>query len=341
VKWSEDLYDLADRVIADERDAGAAAPHGDRVLWQVLMDLGWPYVDVDEVSGGVGGELADLLEIVRSCGRHHALVPLVETSLAAWVVSQAGGSVTDLGSAAVVVAGEDAAVHRVAWGGTVDHLLVLRSDACTATSVAVVPMRSVSGSGAVASGTNLAGEPWLDLQLELPSADDARLLRVPLSLNEIASRGGLLRSAAILGAVERAVDHAAQHVATRHQFGRPLVKLQAVQHLLASIISERDLLDFAVRANLVTEPAPGAAAAASATASRIANRVAAVAHQLHGAIGITQEHDLHLSTSRLVAWNDSPRSQRSWEHEVGDLIAGADDTRLWNLITNAIPADLQ
>lgn len=351
MKWNEDLYELADRVFGDRRDEDAAAPAGDTSLWRVVDELDWPLVAVEETSGGAGGELADLMEIVRAAGRRNALVPLVETSLAAWLVGRGGGRVADLGSATSIVVddrldwgcGSDGVVvggplPAVAWAGSTASLLLLRRVDETRTTVAVVRAEGATGVSVRRSGSNLAGEPWGELELAAVVVADADLLEVPVGLAEISDRAGILRAGAILGAVERAVEHAAEHVATRQQFGRPLVKLQAVQHLLASVICERDILAAAVHRAIASHGAPGHAAAASATAGRVANRVAAVTHQLHGAIGITEEHDLHLSTSRLLAWRDAPRSQRSWEQEVGELVVGADDEKLWDLMTGTSPA---
>ncbi|RJQ82697.1 acyl-CoA dehydrogenase family protein [Amycolatopsis panacis] len=345
MKWNDDVYDVADQVFAERRGATAETRRGDTALWQVLLDLGWPYVAIDENAGGVGGDLTDLAEIVRAAGRHNALVPLAETSVAAWIFAHSGGSAADLGAAAAILAGDsltwttsgrgvvvNGSVQRVAWAGAVPTLLLVREDSGT-TTVGVVRPAEAEGLSTVL-GRTPADEPCADLRFDSVRVAQDELFEVPLTAGRISDRDGVLRAAAIFGAVERAVEHSAQHVATRHQFGRPLVKLQAVQHLLASIICERDLLGSVVRLALATGGAPGATASAAATAGRVAHRVAAVAHQLHGAIGITREHDLHLSTSRLTTWAESPRSQRSWELRLGALAVAPDDEALWELTTS-------
>ena len=48
--------------------------------------------------------------------------------------------------------------------------------------------------------------------------------------------------------------------------------------------------------------------AAKAQASSGAGVVAAIAHQLHGAIGTTEEHRLRLTTTRLWSWRDEDGS---------------------------------
>jgi acyl-CoA dehydrogenase len=74
-------------------------------------------------------------------------------------------------------------------------------------------------------------------------------------------------------------------------------------------------------------------AMAKARTSEAAGAVARVAHQVHGAIGFTREHDLRLATTRLWAWRDEDGSEALWHEVVGAaaLAAGADG--LWPLIT--------
>ncbi|KZS73952.1 hypothetical protein A4G29_20040 [Mycobacterium kansasii] len=43
----------------------------------------------------------------------------------------------------------------------------------------------------------------------------------------------------------------------------------------------------------------------------------AVAHQTHGAIGMTKEHPLHYLTRRLWAWRDECGGHHRWAHRLG------------------------
>ncbi len=66
-------------------------------------------------------------------------------------------------------------------------------------------------------------------------------------------------------------------------------------------------------------------AMAKARTSEAAGTVARIAHQVHGAIGFTREHDLRLATTRLWAWRDEDGSEAQWQEVVGAaaLAAGA------------------
>jgi alkylation response protein AidB-like acyl-CoA dehydrogenase len=71
---------------------------------------------------------------------------------------------------------------------------------------------------------------------------------------------------------------------------------------------------------------------ASVVTSLAASRVAAAAHQLHGAIGVTREHSLQLFTRRVAAWRDDGMSAPDWSRLLGmELLEGSGD--LWPLIT--------
>lgn len=149
----------------------------------------------------------------------------------------------------------------------------------------------------------------------------------------VAARRALLRAAAILGALDRVVSLTAEHITTREQFGRPLVSMQAVGHAFADMVLERERVRAAVDEAL-ERPVPAVMYAARASAGEAAERAAASAHQLHGAMGVTQEHQLHRFTALLWAWCDADESQSDWELRLGDLVCeGTGDDALWSVVT--------
>jgi acyl-CoA dehydrogenase len=127
------------------------------------------------------------------------------------------------------------------------------------------------------------------------------------------------------------------------QFGRPIGRFQAVQQQLALAAAEVAAASAAASAAARVATADGmlaastrfAVAAAKARTGEAAGEVARIAHQVHGAIGFTREHDLRLLTTRLWAWRDEDGSEAEWQEWLGGaaLEAGADG--LWPLITGA------
>jgi len=123
-----------------------------------------------------------------------------------------------------------------------------------------------------------------------------RGLRGPLSaLNE--ARFGIVFGA--VGAAMACYEAALEYSKVREQFGKPIGSFQALKHAAAEIVSElepaRSLLWYAAYA-LDAEPknASRAAAMAKARLSEIYSRTTDRAVLMHGGIGFTWEHDIHL-----------------------------------------------
>ena len=102
----------------------------------------------------------------------------------------------------------------------------------------------------------------------------------------------------MLGGLERVLEMTIAYVKERHQFGRPLGSLQAVQHNLADMATylETTRLITYQAASLLSEgiACDKEIAMAKAWSSDAYKKCTWTGHQLHGAIGFTEEHDLHL-----------------------------------------------
>lgn len=146
-------------------------------------------------------------------------------------------------------------------------------------------------------------------------------------------RGALMRAIQITGALARVRDLSVRYAAERQQFGQPLNRFQAVQQALAELAGEAALAEAAV-ADAVEDPSPRRVAAAKVVAGRAAGRGAALAHQVHGAIGFTREHELHRYTTRLWRWRDDFGGEARWAESLGDLYAHAGADRAWEVVTS-------
>jgi alkylation response protein AidB-like acyl-CoA dehydrogenase len=132
-------------------------------------------------------------------------------------------------------------------------------------------------------------------------------------------RGALATAAQLLGVANRLIEIAANYAREREQFGKPIGSFQAVKHHLANAMLA---LEFArpvtYRAAYSIAHAHGDSpthvSMAKAYASDAALLAARTALQVHGAIGYTWEHDLHLWMKRAwalaAAWGDA-----SWHRE--------------------------
>ena len=333
---------LADHVTAEVR-AAAEAGHWPKALWDALAENGHPGVLVPEAQGGVGGAWPDAYVVVLAAGRAGAPVPLAETILAGRLLAAAGLDVPDgpLG-VAPVRPGEalelvpngtgwrlDGRAARVPWGGAVGHLAVL-------TTLAGAPHLALVAAGGfkVEADRNLAGEPRDTLCFAATPVVAAR----PVEDGAAIRRGGaMLRSAAMAGALQGLLEQSVGYANDRVQFGRPIGKFQAIQQQLAVLAGE------ASAAASAAEAASRAAAAGDADfeiavakirAGKAAEIACAIAHQVHGAIGFTEEHALHHLTRRLWSWRAEFGGAGHWAETLGREVAARGGDALWRWVTD-------
>jgi len=123
------------------------------------------------------------------------------------------------------------------------------------------------------------------------------------TLAAIIDRGKVMLAAEMMGGAQKVLDMTVEYAKVRTQFGRPIGSFQAVQHKCANMMIDVESAKSAVYyaawavSNEVAE-APLAAALAKAAASDAFRRVSADGIQVHGGIGFTWEHDMHLYFKR-------------------------------------------
>jgi alkylation response protein AidB-like acyl-CoA dehydrogenase len=111
-----------------------------------------------------------------------------------------------------------------------------------------------------------------------------------------------------LGGAARALEMAVEYAKTRQQFGRPIGSFQALKHMAAEMVAEvepsRALVWYAAYAHdHRPREAARAAAIAKARLGEVYTSTVDRAVQMHGGIGFTWEHDLHLWFKR-ARWNE-------------------------------------
>jgi alkylation response protein AidB-like acyl-CoA dehydrogenase len=131
-----------------------------------------------------------------------------------------------------------------------------------------------------------------------------------------AAFGAAATCAEMVGGAQRVLDRTVEYATQREQFGRPIGGFQAVQHHCADMAIDVLTARFIAFEAIWRLTAPGAAADEVALTVSVAKswvsdayqRVCAIGHQVHGAIGFTAEHDLHHylqhATSTALAFGD-------------------------------------
>ncbi|WP_406510443.1 acyl-CoA dehydrogenase family protein [Streptomyces sp. NBC_00212] len=301
---------------------------------------------------------AELLAAAQEAGRRAVPAPLAETALVARPLLRRVGLPVPDGPLSYAIAPEltvryahpaASPVGSAGCLGDEDTLLVTGTlrrvpwarAATTVTVLATAPSGPVlftltPDQAVLTPGGNLAEEPRDDLHLaalEIPASQVRRI--VPGLLDEARLRAALARSALIAGAAERCAELTVAHTTARTQFGRPLSRFQAVKQEEARLIEEAALVRASVQAAAVPLDTGGVAAhfavaAAKTQASASAAEIARIAHQLHGAIGITQLNPLHLATTRLWSWRDEDGDETYWARRVARSVKA---TALWPALT--------
>ena len=160
----------------------------------------------------------------------------------------------------------------------------------------------------------------------------ARGPAVAAAVSRALDAGALACAAQLLGAGRALLEASVRHAGQRTQFGRPVGAFQAVKHHLADVAIGLEfagpLLDAAAAAlDAGDRHAARDVSAAKVACTDAARRAARTALQVHGAIGYTEEHDLHLWLLKVRALAGAWGSQAEHRARVMAAIAlpaGAD-----------------
>lgn len=283
-------------------------------LWAELEGFGYADALRPEDSGGAGLGLREIRELIVLLGRMPAPVPLAETMLARALLDGSG----ELPSGPIVLSspvrtptGE--LLHAaVPLARTAEFALVELDNQWLLTPLAEAEVTATGVNASLAADIRWKQKPRALLATDKKTA----------SLRAIAAT---LRAAQMVGAMRQLLEMTLEYAGTRKQFGKALAELQAIQQQLA-VMAELVLgADMAVQmafAESGVAPQPLLAALAKQSASAAAPRVAATAHAVHGAIGLSEEFDLQLYSRRLHEWRLADGSDAYWSRQLGAARVG-------------------
>lgn len=348
------VLEQADRLFAQHIDkkvlSAADAGHWPDALWGAVEDAGLPLALVPEMKGGAGIAPDVAASLIRRSAYHSVPLPLAETIMANALWTDAGGEVVAgavtlapvnpqdrialvSGSTGVTLQG---VARHVPWGKQAPTTLVLARDANGEAFLCRVPSDKTRTNK---TRRNVAYEPREDVDfggVQLAASD---VLPAPscLGADGLMPFGAAIRVQQMIGAMERCMDYALSYANERVQFGRPIAKFQAIQHMLA--IAAGHFAAASAAGDTVTEsPILGddalAVAIAKSRCGESAGQVAALCHQVHGAMGFTQEHPLHYATRRLWSWRDEWGAEPWWQEKIGRMICEQGGEGFWPLLVD-------
>jgi acyl-CoA dehydrogenase len=319
-------------------DPASAAQPFESSAWAAVREAGMLLAMLEEDQGGVG--MRHAFRIIKIAGMHAVPLPLCETMAANWLLSVAGlKPAADAASfsarpAKLTRAGGgwhiSGTIPNVPWGRCCD--LVVSASAADDRRYLVRVAREHL---VCRMDGNIAGEPRDTCQIDC-GVDSVAPIPPKYGDDPLLALGAAMRTAQIAGAARAVLSQTVSYARERTQFGRPIGAFQAVQQQLAIMATHTAAASSA--ADLAATAAAGdldshAIAIAKVRAGESAGAVAAIAHQIHGAIGFTAEHSLHTLSHRLWSWRDEFGSDVDWAVEIGRHLAALGATNLWKSLT--------
>jgi acyl-CoA dehydrogenase len=336
--------DLADpQTINSARDTSWKEP-----LWRAISEAGLTLAWVPEAHGGAGASLAEGFAILAAAGRHALPMPLAETLLAGWLLARAGLT-SPAGPMTVAPARPrdrialnadgtlSGSVVGIPFASESGHITVLATDKNGA-AIALVNSRDCR----LSEGRNLAGDAANTVVFD--RTKPIQRARAPAGFDQSALMlmGATVRSIEAAGALETLLSLSVRYANERVAFERPIGKFQAVQQNLARLAGETaaalaaagSAADTVTQSKDLDDIVLLEAASAKIRTGEAAAEGSAIAHQVHGAIGFTNEHILHRFTLRLLAWRDDFGNESYWAATLGRLIAHRGGNNFWPLLAS-------
>ena len=321
-------------------------------VWDRLAEAGLPLAWVSEDLGGAGATVADGFEVARIAGQFASPVPIVETLLAGWLLTQAGIA-SPLGRMVVApcrtrdrlminAQGKlSGRARAVPFARDASHVAVLAHDA-RGPCVALIETSAVL----IGEGRSLAGDAVGDVTFDAVTPRALKPAPPALDQTKLMMMGAVARAVETAGALQVILQMSTQYAQERVAFGKPIGKFQAVQHNLARLAGEASAAltaaGSAAEAFAAVDGDPARfdeglyleAASARIRCAEAATEGTAIAHQVFGAIGFTKEHILHRYTMRLLSWRDDFGNESQWALDLGNLIAAKGADELWPLMAS-------
>lgn len=329
---------LTDLCTAEDVRASELSESLPQRLLTSLVGAGLHQVGIQETVGGVGGTIADAAGILRVAGRFACPLPLAEQAITGgWLLGRAQLSAprelfttavaTDLAMSNGTISGSGT---RVPWLSEVDEVVGLTRDG--------IVVRLRVSDLAVARGLNLAGERRDSFTVSAAPVVDAAPAPAG-AREELLARAAASRVLLLAGACESVLRLVVRYAGEREQFGKRINTFQAVAAHLARIAEETALVVAAADLVTMALESPHAAeeaAIAKTVSGGAASVIARLAHQVHGAMGVTAECDLQLFTRRIWSWRDEHGAEAFWGRAVGERLVAAGADKAWDLVAGPV-----
>ncbi|CAB5040508.1 MAG: hypothetical protein F2923_05910 [Actinobacteria bacterium] len=308
---------------------------------QTLIDAGIPWIGLPESAGGSGGDAFDAAIALQTLSSNSADAIGVDTGLVAnWALARHSLScdrslIATAADPRNTLVGSRTGAGELLISGTAFQVpaderikyLLLATDQ----DLALVSL----GSGTLDLDENLAGEARATIRFENAAVTLHAALASDFTPIDLLARLALARAIQSCGAMTALRDLCVSYARTREQFGKPISDQQVIAHKLAEI-SELTLMTQAAVATALASETTLNCAIAKSVAGRCARKASMLAHQVHGAMGMSQEYHLGALTTRLWSWTEEAGRPEFWNLSIGKTFLEQPNPRLWDSIVNGM-----
>jgi alkylation response protein AidB-like acyl-CoA dehydrogenase len=333
------LRDTASRFIAETsplpevRRVALSALGYDEPWWRRAVALGWtaPLAPEELGGGSVSGRpVVDLALIAFERGRFVSPGPFVPVNVALAALASSNGRPRTF----------DDLIARLVAGDAVATLVDGTAEGCRGTvrvsasdgayladggplpaeaalqAVAFVIVASLEAERALllidaeADGVSVSPRECVDLvrrfgTLHLTGARGVVIERVEHAVQRVLDIGAALQLAETVGAIDRVIEFTIEWAFDRHSFGRPLASYQELKHRFADMRTwlEACKATSVAAVHAVAAGTPDASMLTSVAKAYVGEHAPAIVQdciQMHGGLGVTWEHDLHLYLRRVM-----------------------------------------
>lgn len=313
---------LKDKVEKEDVDVLEQGEWGE-ALWKLLDENGMINIAVPEEQDGAGGDKEDLFAVYQLIGKYAAPIPFVEHTLANVLLNEVGEVAQQTLTTLHLANRVETTLPFVPWARHAEQVVVV-----TPEKLVVLPLEDA----VITESTNIASEPRDTVDVKAaPTVEVALSAAQYKQLMKMVTASTIVKTS---GAIEKAFDLTVRFSKEREQFGRPIHRFQLVQQHLALMAGEQAIINVAaenILASLETLESNdvGYARLRLEDANRV---IAASAHQVHAAIGVTDEHSLNHYTRRIWSWRDELVKADYWKKElVQDVLTSSTD--IWTALT--------
>ena len=308
-------------VTAWRKVRNAGVPEGyDPAVWKSQAEMGWAGILIPEEFGGVGMGYLSLGLVLEQLGRNLSATPLAATAAATAAILLGGTDaqksewLPKIASGEVVATvafdeGPNFAPDKIATAVSDGKLTGTKAFVAEGDSATLFVVSATDGVYLVANGEGVTrsrrvvADMRSHAEVRFDGAAAEALSGGTGLITQVSDRAAVATAAELLGLCEAAFATTNDYLKVRVQFGQVLASFQALQHRMAKMFTELELMRSAVEGALEAidsgrSDIDQAVSLAKAVAGDTAKLVSREMVQLHGGIGMTDEHDAGLYLKR-------------------------------------------